>query len=65
MRGLVAWLGLKEAIVPFHRDSRAYGTKTTIPGWTSLVCLQIIFSETILTAVGLVGSYVPCMSSLG
>ena len=110
MRGLVAWLGLKEAIVPFHRDSRAYGTtkyplfkmlqlawtavssfsalplrlsttlgtvvtlfglgyflysifaalvaKTTIPGWTSLVCLQIVFSGTILTAVGLVGSYV-------
>ena len=32
--------------------------KTTIPGWTSLVCLQIVFSGTILTAVGLVGSYV-------
>jgi len=110
MRGLVAWLGLKEAIVPFYRESRAYGStkyplfkmlqlawtavssfsalplrlsttlgtvvtlfglgyflysifaalvaKTTIPGWTSLVCLQIVFSGTILTAVGLVGSYV-------
>jgi glycosyltransferase involved in cell wall biosynthesis len=110
MRGLVAWLGLKEAIVPFHRESRAHGTtkyplfkmlqlawtavssfsalplrlsttlgmfvtlfgvgyflysifaaviaKTTIPGWTSLVCLQIVFSGTILSAVGLVGSYV-------
>jgi dolichol-phosphate mannosyltransferase len=110
MRGLVAWLGLKEAIVPFHREARAYGStkyplfkmlqlawtavssfsalplrlsttlgtfvtlfglgyflysifaalvaKTTIPGWTSLVCLQIVFSGTILTAVGLVGSYV-------
>ncbi|MFN7998318.1 MAG: glycosyltransferase family 2 protein [Bryobacteraceae bacterium] len=110
MRGLVAWLGLKEVIVPFHRESRVHGTtkypllkmlqlawtaissfsalplrlstslgtivtlfgigyfvhsifaalitKSTIPGWTSLVCLQIIFSGTILMAVGLVGSYV-------
>jgi glycosyltransferase involved in cell wall biosynthesis len=110
MRGLVAWLGLKEAILPFHREVRAHGSskyplfkmlqlawtavssfsalplristtlgtfvtlfgvgyflysmfvalvaKTTIPGWTSLVCLQIVFSGTILTAVGLVGSYV-------
>jgi len=110
MRGLVAWLGLKEVIVPFQRESRAYGTtkyplfkmlqlawtavssfsalplrlsttlgmivtlfgvgyflysiftaliaKIAIPGWTSLVCLQIIFSGTILTAVGVVGNYV-------
>ncbi len=110
MRGLVAWLGLKEVIVPFQRESRARGTtkypllkmlqlawtavssfsalplrlsttigslvtlfgvgyllfslfsamiaKTTIQGWTSLVCLQIIFSGTILMAVGAVGSYV-------
>jgi glycosyltransferase involved in cell wall biosynthesis len=110
MRGLVAWLGLKEATVPFCRESRAYGTtkyplfkmlqlawtavtsfsalplrlstalgmfvtlfglgyflysifvaliaKTAIPGWTSLVCLQVVFSGTILTAVGLVGNYV-------
>lgn len=110
MRGLVAWLGLKEVIVPFHRESRAYGTtkyplfkmlqlawtavssfsalplrlstnlgilvtvfglgyfvysifsaliaKATIPGWTSLVCLQIIFSGTILMAIGTVGNYV-------
>jgi dolichol-phosphate mannosyltransferase len=26
MRGLVAWLGLKEAMVPFHRSSRVAGT---------------------------------------
>src|ERR1019366_2327266 len=110
MRGLVAWLGLKEVIIPFQREERAHGTtkyplfkmlqlawtavssfsafplrlstnlgmfvtlfglgyllysifaaliaKATMPGWTSLVCLQIIFSGTILTAVGLVGSYV-------
>jgi dolichol-phosphate mannosyltransferase len=106
----VAWLGLKEAIIPFQREERTHGTtkyplfkmlqlawtaissfsalplrlstnvgfvvilfgfsyllysifsaliaKTTIQGWTSLVCLQIIFSGAILTAVGLVGSYV-------
>jgi dolichol-phosphate mannosyltransferase len=30
----------------------------TIPGWSSLVCIQIIFNGTILTAVGLVGDYV-------
>ena len=110
MRGLVAWLGLKEVIVPFRREERLAGTtkypltkmlrfawtaissfsalplrlgaaagllttlfgicyflytlfiaiveKTAIPGWTSLVCLQIIFSGSILTAVGLVGDYV-------
>jgi dolichol-phosphate mannosyltransferase len=32
--------------------------RTTIPGWTSLVCLQIIFSGAILMAVGVVGNYV-------
>jgi polyisoprenyl-phosphate glycosyltransferase len=110
MRGLVAWLGLKEIIVPFQRDARANGvtkypaskmlqlawtaissfsalplrlsaslgctvvvfglgysgwslfqaliTKTTVPGWTSLVCLQIIFSGAILMAVGVLGNYV-------
>jgi dolichol-phosphate mannosyltransferase len=110
MRGLVAWLGLKEVIIPFQREERAHGTtkyplfkmlhlawtavssfsalplrlstnlgmfvtlfglcyflysilsaliaKATLPGWTSLVCLQIVFSGTILTAVGLVGNYV-------
>lgn len=110
MRGLVAWLGLKEVTVPFRRETRAYGTtkyplfkmlqlawtaissfsalplrltttlglavtlfgtayfiysifsalvaRTTMPGWTSLVCLQIIFSGTILLAIGMVGNYV-------
>jgi glycosyltransferase involved in cell wall biosynthesis len=110
MRGLVAWLGLKEVTVPFQRETRAHGTtkypllkmlqlawtaissfsalplrlttalgvvvtlfgtgyfvysvfsalvaRTTMPGWTSLVCLQIIFSGTILLAVGMVGNYV-------
>ena len=32
MRGLVAWLGLKEAILPFHRQSRAAGV-TKYPTW--------------------------------
>jgi dolichol-phosphate mannosyltransferase len=110
MRGLVAWLGLKEVIIPFLREERTYGTtkyplfrmlqfawtavtsfsalplrlstnlgfavmlfgvgyllysiftalveKIAIPGWTSLVCLQIIFSGAILMAVGVVGNYV-------
>lgn len=110
MRGLVAWLGLREVIVPFQREERAHGTtkyplvkmlqlawtaissfsalplrlstnfgfiimlfgvayllysifaaliaKTTIQGWTSLVCLQIIFSGAILMAVGVLGNYV-------
>jgi polyisoprenyl-phosphate glycosyltransferase len=110
MRGLVAWLGLKEVIVPFERESRANGvTKypllkmmqldwtavtsfsafplrlsvafgflfmlfglgyllyavceaviahAAVPGWTSLVCLQVTFSGAILMALGLVGSYV-------
>jgi dolichol-phosphate mannosyltransferase len=103
-------LGLKEAIIPFQREERAYGTtkyptwkmlqfawtaissfsalplrlstnigflvmlfgmgyfgysifialvsKTAIHGWTSLVCLQVIFSGAILMAVGVVGNYV-------
>lgn len=110
MRGLVAWLGLKEIIIPFHREARAQGTtkyplrkmfslawtaissfsalplrisasaglvvmlfgmvyfgyslfaalitKTVVPGWTSLVCLQVIFSGAILMAVGVLGNYV-------
>ena len=32
MRGMVAWLGLKEAILPFHRPARAAGT-TKYPAW--------------------------------
>jgi dolichol-phosphate mannosyltransferase len=110
MRGLVAWLGLKEAILPFHRPARVAGaTKypawtmlcfawtaissfsalplklalfggllltalggvysvrvlyealflhTTVPGWSTLVCLQLLFSGAILAALGLIGSYV-------
>ena len=110
MRGLVAWLGLKEVIIPFRRENRAHGvtkypawkmlqlawtaissfsalplrastvagslvaafgaiyfaytvfealvTHKTVPGWTSLVCLQIVFSGAILTAVGVLGNYV-------
>jgi dolichol-phosphate mannosyltransferase len=110
LRGLVAWLGLKEAILPFHRPPRVAGkTKfpawkmagfawtavssfsalplrlsllgglaltafgllyslyvvyetlvlhTTVRGWSSLVCLQALFSGATLTAVGLVGDYV-------
>src|SRR6266567_3162328 len=30
----------------------------TVPGWTSLVCLQIILSGAILLAIGLVGDYI-------
>jgi dolichol-phosphate mannosyltransferase len=110
MRGLVAWLGLKEAIVPFRRPARVAGTtkypawkmarfawtaissfsalplklslyggllltligavyslyvlyetfvlQTTVRGWGSLVCLQLLFSGAILSALGLVGDYV-------
>jgi dolichol-phosphate mannosyltransferase len=110
LRGLVAWLGLKEAIIPFRRPPRAAGTtkyptwkmlrfawtaissfsalplklslgvgllltasglaysayvlyealvlQTTVRGWSSLVCLQLLFSGATLTAVGLVGDYV-------
>ena len=110
LRGLVAWLGLKEAIIPFHRPARVAGTtkypawkmvqfawtaissfsalplkaslvggltltafglaysafviyealvlKTTVRGWSSIICLQLLFSGATLTAVGLVGDYV-------
>lgn len=110
MRGLVAWLGLKEVIIPFRRDARANGEtkyptakmlklawtavtsfsalplrisaslgllvtlfglgyfgyslfaalveKRVVPGWTSVVCLQIIFSGAILMSVGILGNYV-------
>jgi polyisoprenyl-phosphate glycosyltransferase len=110
MRGLVAWLGLPEAIIPFRRPPRVAGTTkypawrmarfawtaissfsalplklalfgglflsaagaaysayvifetlvlhTTVRGWSSLVCLQLLFSGATLTAVGLVGDYV-------
>jgi dolichol-phosphate mannosyltransferase len=110
MRGMVAWLGLREVILPYHRAPRVAGTtkypvwkmlrfawtaissfsalplrlsvflglfvaacgagyaaysvfaafvlKITVPGWTSLVCLNIIFSGATLVAIGLVGEYV-------
>jgi polyisoprenyl-phosphate glycosyltransferase len=110
MRGMVAWLGLREVILPYHRAARVAGTtkyptwkmvrfawtaissfsalplrlsvflglfvalcgagylvysvfaafvlRITVPGWTSLVCLNIIFSGATLVAVGLVGEYV-------
>ncbi len=110
MRGLVAWLGLKESIIRFHRPARAAGetkyppiklvqlawtaissfsaiplklclylgvsltlfgvlysiyavyaalfVSSTAPGWSSLVCFQLLFNGATLTAVGLVGDYV-------
>ena len=36
----------------------AYVLKATVPGWTSLVCLNIVFSGATLVAIGLVGEYV-------
>lgn len=32
--------------------------KSTAPGWSSLVCIQLLFNGATLTAVGLVGDYV-------
>jgi glycosyltransferase involved in cell wall biosynthesis len=110
MRGMVAWLGLREVILPYHRHPRVAGEtkysplkmlrfawtaissfsalplrlsvffglfvaasgfayaiysifaatvlKATVPGWTSIVCLNIIFSGATLIAIGLVGEYV-------
>lgn len=110
MRGMVAWLGLKEVILPYRRHARSAGTtkystlkmirfawtaiasfsalplrlsivaglfvtacgiavgiysifatfvlKATVPGWTSLVCLNIVFSGSTLVAIGLLGEYV-------
>ncbi|HUS08246.1 MAG TPA: glycosyltransferase family 2 protein [Bryobacteraceae bacterium] len=110
MRGLVAWLGLKEAIIPFHRATRSAGEtkyplhkmlrfaysaiasfsalplriatalglllcfagflylaytlyialvlQIAIPGWTSIVVLQCIFSGMTLLCLGLIGDYV-------
>jgi glycosyltransferase involved in cell wall biosynthesis len=110
VRGMVAWLGLKEAIIPFRRPPRIAGEtkypawkmvrfawtaissfsalplklslvggliptafgiaysadvvyetivlQTTVRGWSSLVCLQLLFSGATLTAIGLVGDYV-------
>jgi polyisoprenyl-phosphate glycosyltransferase len=110
MRGMVAWLGLREAVIPFRRPPRVAGTtkypawkmarfawtaissfsalplkltlvgglimtafglfysgwviyesivlKTTVRGWSSLVCIQILFSGATLTGLGLVGDYV-------
>jgi dolichol-phosphate mannosyltransferase len=110
MRGMVAWLGLREVILPYHRQARVAGTTkystlkmlrfawtaissfsalplrlsvllgllctatgigygiysifaavvlhATVPGWTSLVCLNIVFSGATLICIGLVGDYV-------
>lgn len=110
MRGIVAWLGLKEYILPFERPARAAGetkystlkllqlawtaissfsalplklslygglmlttlgiayscyavyvalfVSTTAPGWSSLICFQLLFNGATLVAIGLVGDYV-------
>ncbi len=110
LRGLVAWLGLKEAVIPFRRPQRVAGVtkypawkmarfawtaissfsalplklsliggllltacglvysawvlyetfilQTTVRGWASLICFQLVFSGATLTALGLVGDYV-------
>ena len=110
VRGMVAWLGFREIIVPYHRRPRVAGKpkysplkmirfawtaitsfsalplrltvffgffvaacgvafgifsiyaewvlKATVPGWTSLVCLNIVFSGATLVAIGLVGEYI-------
>lgn len=110
VRGLVSWLGLKEAIVPFTRRSRVAGetkyplyrmlrfawtaissfsalplrvstalgltmcaggfmyffyalyrallSHAVIPGWTSIVALQCVFSGVTLLGLGLIGDYV-------
>ena len=109
MRGMIAWLGLKEITVPFTRGPRAAGmtkyptlkmaacawtaitsfsglplrlgvlagvsmtllgivyfiyaayrafiVQATVPGWTSLVFLQIFFSGATLLSIGLLGEY--------
>jgi dolichol-phosphate mannosyltransferase len=109
MRGLIAWLGFREAVIPFERGPRAAGTTkyptlkmaafawtaitsfsglplrvgvlaglamtvmgavyfvyalyralvahATVPGWTSLVFLQIFFSGATLLSIGLMGEY--------
>jgi dolichol-phosphate mannosyltransferase len=110
VRGLVSWLGLREAIVPFERPCRVAGKtkyplyrmlrfawtaissfsaiplristvfglslclgaviyfiyavylqlviRVAIPGWTSIVALQCLFSGVTLLGLGLVGDYV-------
>jgi dolichol-phosphate mannosyltransferase len=110
MRGMVAWLGFREVILPYHRKPRLAGKpkysllkmfrfawtaitsfsalplrlsvffgflvaacgvafglysiyaeyvlKANVPGWTSLACMNIVFSGVTLVAVGLVGEYV-------
>ena len=109
MRGLVAWLGLKEAVIPLERRPRFAGETNyslgkmlrfawdavcsfsalplrislgagvvlsglsflyflyaayaalvsgkVVPGWTSLVFLQCLFSGFTLVALGLIGDY--------
>jgi polyisoprenyl-phosphate glycosyltransferase len=109
MRGLIAWLGFREAVVPFERGPRVAGSTkyptwkmaafawtaitsfsglplrlgvlagfamiglgalyfvyalyravvvhATVPGWTSLVFLQIFFSGATLLCIGLMGEY--------
>jgi polyisoprenyl-phosphate glycosyltransferase len=110
MRGLVAWLGLKEAIVPFQRKSRVAGATKyplhkmirfawtaiasfsalplrltmlaglffcllgvaglfwviwaalfahrVVPGWSSIVVVQLVFSGITLLSLGVIGEYV-------
>jgi dolichol-phosphate mannosyltransferase len=52
---LVAALGIA---IAFYVVFANVVLKATIPGWTSLVCLNIVFSGSTLVAIGLLGEYV-------
>ena len=59
---ITVWFGFLVTLIGF-----AYGfysifadivLHSTVPGWTSLVCLNIVFSGATLMAIGLVGDYI-------
>jgi hypothetical protein len=50
-------IALGGAIYALYSIYAAFVLKETVPGWTSLIVLNVIFSGAILIAIGLVGDY--------
>lgn len=77
MRGLVAWLGLREAFIPFHRPPRAAG-ETKYPlskllrlAWTAISSSSAIplklcaYAGWLLVTVSMLLGSLACIASLG
>jgi dolichol-phosphate mannosyltransferase len=59
---LTVWFGFLVTVIGFSYGIYSIFAEmvlhATVPGWTSLVCLNIVFSGATLIAIGLTGDYI-------